>query len=125
MQFNTDYSAKGIVGGKQHGAAHASAEINKGVFVDGRERAAAAPTHDEALKNRRSYGVIGRYVAVITVPRAEVTSCDKAACAHPKFKVEWMADQAVFFRKSGQTSSARGVFFLCPLPDAPTLTLER
>src|ERR1039458_8892454 len=42
MQLPTDYGAKGIICSEQHGAAHAGAEIDKSVFIDGRERAAAA-----------------------------------------------------------------------------------
>ena len=114
MQFYTDYGAKGIIGSEQHGAAHASAEIDEGIFIDGLERSAAAPAHDEALKNRRSNGVIGRYVAVVSVPRAEMTSGDKAACSHSKFEVEWMADQAVFFSQAGQAAPARNDFLLFP-----------
>ncbi len=107
MQFHTDYGAEGIIGSEQHCTAHAGAEINKCVFIDGRERAAAPPAHNETLKNRRSNGVIGRYVAVVAVPGAEMASCDEAACAHSKFEVEWMADEAVFFGQAGQPAPAR------------------
>jgi hypothetical protein len=43
-----------------------------------------------------------------------MTSCDKAACAHPKFEVEWMADQAVFFRQAGQAAPGRIDFLPFP-----------
>jgi hypothetical protein len=46
-------------------------------------------------------------MAVVAVSGSEMTPCDKAAGAYAEFEVEWMADQAVFFRKSGQSASAR------------------
>ena len=125
MQLHANDGAKGIIGGEQHGAAHAGAEIDEGVFVDGRERAASAPAHDHALKNRGRDRVVGRYVAVVAMPRAEMTSRNQAAGAHAEFQVEWMADQAIFFRQPGQAATARRSFFVFPLPDAPTLTIER
>jgi hypothetical protein len=35
-----------------------------------------------------------------------MTPGDQAAGAHAEFEVEWMADQAVFFRQSGQAAFA-------------------
>lgn len=110
MQLHAEHGAKGMLGCEQHGAAHAGAKIDKRVFVDGGDRAATPPTHDETLKNRRSHCVIGRNVAVVAMPGGEMTPCDQSAGAHAEFEVEGMADQAVFFGQSGQAVSARGGF---------------
>jgi hypothetical protein len=82
VQLNADHGAKRIRSCEEHCAAHAGAEIDERVFVDGSERAAAAPAYDHSLKNRRSDGVIGRYMAVVAVSGSEMTPCDKAAGAY-------------------------------------------
>lgn len=108
MQLNANYAAKWISGGQQHGPAHARAEIDKGVRVDRRERAALAPADDDSLKDGWRDCVVGRHVAVVAVAGAEVAACNEAAGAHAKLQVEGMADQTIFFGQPGQAASAGG-----------------
>ena len=114
MQLNAKHGTKRMSSGQQHRAAHTGTEIDECIFVDGGERAATAPAHDHSLKYRRSDCVIGCYVAIVAVPRAEMTASDQAARAHAKLKVEWMADQAVLLRQTGQAAPVRSDCFLSP-----------
>ncbi len=102
MEFNPNHAAKGVGGCKEHGAAHACAEIDKCVLVDGRERPASAPAHEDALKDRGSDCVIGRYVAIVTASGAEVAPGNKAARTNSKLQVEWMPNQAILDRQARQ-----------------------
>jgi hypothetical protein len=53
-------------------------------------------------------------VAIIAVSRAEMTACDQTARARTKLKVEWMPDQAVLLRQTGQAAPVRSDCFLSP-----------
>jgi hypothetical protein len=102
MEFNPNHAAKGVGGCEEHGAAHACAEIDKCVLVDGRERPASPPTNENALKDRGSDCVVGGDMAIVTASGAEVAPGNKAARTNSKLQVEWMPNQAILDRQARQ-----------------------
>ena len=102
MQFDAHDGAKGKRGREQQCAAHACAEIDERIGIDGRDGPAAAPAHQNALKNRRRNGVVGCNVAIVPVAGIQMAAGDQPTGAHAKLQVEGMADQAVFHRQTGQ-----------------------
>jgi len=107
MGFDTDYGAKGIHGSKQHGAAHAGTKIHKRIFVEVGEWLAAPPTNEDALKDRRSDCIVGRYVAIVTATGAKMAAGNQTAGANSEFKVEGMPDKAIFDSEPLQKSRPR------------------
>ena len=104
---------KGYVGREQQSAAHACAEIDERVGVDGRDGPAAPPAHQNALKDRGRNGVVGRDVAIVPVPGVKMTAGDQSAGTHAKLQVEGMADEPVFHRQTRQKTRLCGCFFSC------------
>ena len=107
MQLNADDGAKRIIGGEEHCASHAGAEIDECVRVDRREGPASAPTHEDALKDGGRDRVVGRDVPIVTVARAKVAPRNQAAGAHAKLQVEGVANQSIFLRQPGQAGVLR------------------
>ena len=68
MKFNPYRGAEAVFGGEKHGAPHARAKIDEGVFVQRRDGPAAPPVHDDGMKHRRRNGIVGRNVTVVPVP---------------------------------------------------------
>ena len=102
MHFNSNYGAEWVGRGQQHGAAHACAQVDKCVRIDRRSRRAAPPAYDDALKYRWRDRVVSRHVPVVAAARIEVAPRHQAAGAHPKFQIEWMPDEPIFYGESRQ-----------------------
>jgi hypothetical protein len=107
VQLNAHDRAKGIGAGEQHGSSHARTKIDERIRVDGRERTASPPAHNDALKHGRRDGIVGRDMAVVPVAGAKVPAGNQTTCPHAKFQVERMADQAVFCCKPRQNARHR------------------
>ena len=102
VKLDSNDGPKWIFAGQHHGAAHAGAHVNKGVCIDWRLRAGAAPAHNDSSKHRGSHGIISRDMAIVPVAGDQVPTRNQPAGPDPKLQIERMTNQPILFRQPRQ-----------------------